>query len=65
MPSTTPCHAAHADGKTGMVDEEPAEPTIPRRLFYRVVALGLKGAIDTTDIVPVKIPPRTQTGSKP
>src|ERR1035437_2429609 len=65
LPSSTPCNAAHADGKTGMVDEDPAELTIPRRLFYRVVALGLKGAIDTTDIVPVEIPPRTQTGSKP
>jgi hypothetical protein len=64
LPSRTPCNAAHADGKTGMVDEETAELTTRRRLFYRVVALGIKGPIDTTDIVPVELPPRTQAGPK-
>lgn len=64
LPSSTPCHAAHADGKTGMVDEETSELST-RRLFYRVVALGIKGPIDTTDIVPVEIPARTPTVPKP
>ncbi len=65
LPSSTPCRSARANGTTGMVDEQTAELTTRRRLFYRVVALGINGPIDTTDIVPVELPSRTQAGPKP
>jgi hypothetical protein len=66
VPSVPPCGVVTlANGATGAEDTQAADLTTQRRLFYRVLAFGAKGPVDTTDVVPVELPPRTRAAAKP
>jgi hypothetical protein len=66
VPSVPPCGVAtRANGATSAEDTQATDLTTRRSLFYRVLAFGAKGPIDTTDVVPVELPPRTPLAAKP
>jgi hypothetical protein len=58
--ASPPCGSVHTEGSTALVHAIPrtvaiSGETTPRRVFYRVLALGANGPIDSTDAVPVEI----------
>ena len=54
--AASPCGAGRITSPTTALDPQPEPPaTSSRRLFYRVIAIGPAGAIDTTDVVPVEL----------
>ena len=58
LPSTSVCGASRVLTVTSTVDPQPQPPPpATRRLFYRIVAIGPSGPIDSTDVVPVEIAP--------
>ncbi|HVX39156.1 MAG TPA: hypothetical protein VHB25_06230 [Gemmatimonadaceae bacterium] len=60
------CGAGRITSPTTASDPQP-EPAAasPHRLFYRVVALGANGAIDSTDVVPVELTAIAPAGRRP
>ena len=50
------CGAGRVTSPSTAIDPQPEPPAASsRRLFYRVIALGPAGAIDSTDVVPVEL----------
>jgi hypothetical protein len=66
LPSTSACGTSRSLAPTVALDPQPqsSSPTV-RRLFYRIVALGSSGPIDSTDVVPVDIAPAPSGARQP
>jgi hypothetical protein len=58
LPSSSACGTSRTLAPTAAIDPQPqTPPPNTRRLFYRVIAIGPAGPIDSTDVVPVEIAP--------
>jgi hypothetical protein len=55
VPAKTGCAQAVPQHTMSFVDREPVTPDAATWLYYRVVAIGLRAPLDTTDVVPIEL----------